>query len=200
MYRNNCGYELGVNFWGIYLVNIRFQTETKHLLSLMIKSFVTKYLKGWKGAKRFLIYKGGFFQQSHANSIYIFETWKEHSPWQSSCLVWTLTSEPFLFFGNLPSLIYSRFISANHLNFWYPLSILFSTTISQNDAWAMRTDIGKSWKVRTFEVRLERWWLDWIINLVPIPRIGLVNKLDTLSKGNFLFQLSSNSLHRKEGT
>ena len=44
------------------------------------------------------------------------------------------------------------------------------------------------------------WWLDWIINLVPIPRIGLVNKLDTLSKGNFLFQLSSNSLHRKEGT
>ena len=55
VYRNNCGYELGVNFWGIYLVNIRFQTEAKHLLSLMIKSFVTKYLKGWKGAKRFLI-------------------------------------------------------------------------------------------------------------------------------------------------
>ena len=46
MYRNNCGYELGVNIRGIYLVNIRFQTETQHLLSLMIKSFVTKYLKG----------------------------------------------------------------------------------------------------------------------------------------------------------
>ena len=65
---------------------------------------------------------------------------------------------------------------------------------------SLRTDIGKSWKVWTFEVRLERWWLDWIINLVPIPRIGLVNKVDTLSEGNFLFQLSSNSLHRKEGT
>ena len=151
-----------------------------------------------KDALRDLLFKkGGFFC---ANSTYIFKTWKEHSPWQSSCLVWTLTSEPFLFFGNLPSLIYSRFISANHLNFWYPLSILISTTISQNDTWVMRTDIGKSWKVRTFEVRLERWWLDWIINLVPIPRIGLVNKLDTLSKGNFLFQSSSNSLHRKEGT
>ena len=46
MYRNNCGYELGVNFCGVYLVNIRFQTETKHLLGLIIKSFVTKYLKG----------------------------------------------------------------------------------------------------------------------------------------------------------
>ena len=46
MYRNNCGYKLGVNLRGIYLVNIRFQTEAKHLLSLMIKSFVTKYLKG----------------------------------------------------------------------------------------------------------------------------------------------------------
>ena len=106
----------------------------------------------------------------------------------------------FCFSGICHPWFIQGFISANHLNFWYPLSIPISTTISQNDAWAMRTDIGKSWKVWTFEVRLERWWLDWIINLVPIPRIGLVNKLDTLSKGNFLFQLSSNSLHRKEGT